>query len=175
MCADMTIATAIPNIYAVQTVDSSKKATSLNRSLPDGRKEPLNIYIQVNTSGEDQKSGISPLTPATAASPSELVDLAKTVVQDCPRLRLLGLMTIGSFEASVEAGEENPDFAALVETRDVLEAILKAETSLSNPWGVDGHLELSMGMSSDFESAIKVGSDSVRVGTSIFGARPPRA
>jgi len=166
---------AIPNLWAVQTVDSGKKANALNRSLPEDRTDPLNVYIQVNTSGEDQKSGISPLTSSTASAPSELVNLAKLIVQECPRLRLLGLMTIGSFEASVAAGDENPDFKALVETREVLEGILKTDGSLSNPWGVEGQLELSMGMSADFESAIKSGSDTVRVGTGIFGTRPPKS
>jgi len=163
----------IPNIWAVQTVDSEKKAHALNKNLPEERSELLNVYIQVNTSGEDQKSGIGSLSPASGDSPSELVTLAKTIIGDCPRLRLLGLMTIGSFEASTDQSHENPDFKRLMETRNALEAILKSDPNLGG-WGNDGHLELSMGMSSDFVDAIKAGSSSVRVGTSIFGSRPPR-
>ncbi|KAG8906042.1 hypothetical protein FRB99_007699 [Tulasnella sp. 403] len=157
------------------TVDTSKKALTLNKSLPPGRTEPLNVYIQVNTSGEDTKSGIAPLTESSASSPSELVDLARLIIRECPRLRLLGLMTIGSFEASTEAGNDNPDFRSLVESKQVLEGLLKADSSLIEPWGMDGQLELSMGMSADFEQAIRAGSGSVRVGTSIFGTRPPKS
>ncbi|KAG8953036.1 hypothetical protein FRC04_002982 [Tulasnella sp. 424] len=164
---------AIPNIYAIQTVDSGKKATALNKSLPAERETPLNIYIQVNTSGEDQKSGITPLKKSEPAS-TDLVELAKLIIQDCPRLRLAGLMTIGSFEASTGSDEENPDFKSLVETKEALTDILRSDSSLSGEWGVNGDLELSMGMSADFELAIRAGSGSVRVGTGIFGSRPPK-
>ena len=83
-------------------------------------------------------------------------------------------MTIGALEASLSAseGDENPDFERLKETRTVLEEYL---SRLSDPalgqWGTSGRLHLSMGMSSDFEAALKAGSDIVRVGTGIFGAR----
>ncbi|KAG8957941.1 hypothetical protein FRC00_003272 [Tulasnella sp. 408] len=164
---------AIPNIYAIQTVDSAKKATALNKSLPADRETPLNIYIQVNTSGEDQKSGILPLKKSEPAS-TDLVELAKLIIQDCPRLRLVGLMTIGSFEASTSSDEENPDFKSLVETKEALTEILGNDSSLSGEWGVNGSLELSMGMSADFELAIRAGSGSVRVGTGVFGSRPPK-
>lgn len=160
-------AVAIPNIYAVQTVDSVKKATTLNRSLSEARSTPLNIYIQVNTSLEDQKSGLS--------TPEEILELAQTIIKDCQRLHLIGLMTIGSFESSNDDASENPDFVALVKARETLEAALKADEAVASlGWGVDGTLELSMGMSADFEKAIVAGSGSVRVGTGIFGARPPK-
>jgi len=164
---------AIPNIWAVQTVDEVKKATTLNKSLPIQRTDPLNIYIQINTSGETSKSGTLPLTRSAAPSPtSELEDLAKVVIRECPRLHLRGLMTIGSFKASTEAGDHNPDFRSLVETKEILEERLReAQNELGRGWGVEGQLELSMGMSADFEQAIRAGSGSVRVGTGIFGSR----
>ncbi|KAJ2559727.1 hypothetical protein EV175_000193 [Coemansia sp. RSA 1933] len=56
----------------------------------------------------------------------------------------------------------NPDFLALVKLRDDLEVKL----------GMG--LELSMGMSSDFGHALELGSNIVRVGSSIFGGRPPK-
>ncbi|KAF8868327.1 hypothetical protein CPB85DRAFT_1159296, partial [Mucidula mucida] len=105
------------------------------------------------------------------ASPSgELTDLAKFIVAECPRLHLQGLMTIGALEQSLTAGDENADFERLKETRDMLEAFCKAELGDAR-WGLDGRLLLSMGMSSDFEAALKAGSDIVRVGTGIFGGR----
>ena len=101
---------------------------------------------------------------------------------ECPRLRLDGLMTIGAKELSQQTAEsgENEDFERLRETRDVLQQWLVREFAQSpleyERWGRedDHQLILSMGMSSDFEAAIKAGSDTVRVGTGIFGGRPPK-
>ncbi|KAG8960046.1 hypothetical protein FRC03_007123 [Tulasnella sp. 419] len=166
---------AIPNIYAVQTLDSIKKASTLNRSIPPERTEPLNVYIQINTSGEDTKSGLPPPSSSESES-SEVLDLAKFIINECPKLRLIGLMTIGSFEASTTKDEENPDFACLVRSKETLESqLIDGEHMSKASWGARaGDLELSMGMSADFEEAIKSGSGSVRVGTSIFGSRPPK-
>jgi len=76
-------------------------------------------------------------------------------------------MTIGAIARSKATGEgeENEDFVALREERDRLEKELE----------LGGRkLELSMGMSEDFEGAIQMGSDEVRVGSTIFGTRPPK-
>lgn len=80
-------------------------------------------------------------------------------------MKLLGLMTIGAIARSKETGEgkENEDFVCLKDERDRLEKELGVE------------LELSMGMSEDFEGAIKMGSGEVRVGSTIFGERPPKS
>ncbi|KAK9241423.1 hypothetical protein V1525DRAFT_335175 [Lipomyces kononenkoae] len=147
---------AIPNLFAVETVDAVKKARKLN----DARNEDwqkLNVFIQVNTSGEHSKSGLAP--------GQDTVDVARYIVNECGRLNLLGLMTIGSIARSNAAadGEQNEDFTTLVKTKYLVESEL----------GMNG-LELSMGMSQDFEDAIKQGSTNVRVGSEIFGARPPR-
>ncbi|TGJ80443.1 hypothetical protein E0Z10_g8311, partial [Xylaria hypoxylon] len=84
-------------------------------------------------------------------------------------LHLLGLMTIGAIARSVAttAENENEDFVALREQRD----LVAKELGL----GQERKLELSMGMSEDFEGAIAMGSDEVRVGSTIFGTRPSRA
>ncbi|KAG5337804.1 hypothetical protein C0989_008834 [Termitomyces sp. Mn162] len=166
---------AIPNLHTVQTLTSSKTAKALDKALPPQRTTPLNILIQVNTSGEDAKSGLLPLSSASEDNiTSELFKLAKTVITECPRLHLQGLMTIGSLEQSLDAKEtkENPDFETLNETKDVLQKLLAKELEgQPNKWGEEGRLVLSMGMSSDFEAALKAGSDIVRVGTGIFGDR----
>ena len=102
--------TAIPNLYAVQTLTSAKAATALDKALPSPavRPEPLRVLLQVNTSGEDAKSGLPPLSPAAAedgdeADAAPLVQLARHVVAECPRLRLAGLMTIGALAESLGA------------------------------------------------------------------------
>jgi uncharacterized pyridoxal phosphate-containing UPF0001 family protein len=151
-------------------------ATALNKALPATRTGPLNVLLQVNTSGEASKSGLAPLdadcTDADAAS-TELLSLATHIVTSCARLHLLGLMTIGSLEASHSNTEINPDFERLRATRDLLENELRSSCGGSK-WGEEGRLLLSMGMSADFEGAIKAGSDVVRVGTTIFGERPKK-
>ena len=155
---------------------ASKAATALNKHLPASRALPLDILLQVNTSGEASKSGLAPLADdadadTTATASTDLAKLALHVLRDCPRLRLLGLMTIGSLEASLADSDGNRDFETLVRTRDALHQVLRAEAADFTSWGRDGKLLLSMGMSSDFAPAIQAGSDIVRVGTSIFGSR----
>ncbi|TVY37925.1 Pyridoxal phosphate homeostasis protein [Lachnellula subtilissima] len=117
---------------------------------------PLHIHIQLNTSGEASKSGVAP-GPDTSS-------LAQHIVNECPHLKLAGLMTIGAIARSKATGEgeENEDFKVLKEERDRLVGELGLE------------LELSMGMSEDFEGAIAMGSDEVRVGSTIFGTRPAK-
>jgi pyridoxal phosphate enzyme (YggS family) len=118
----------------------------------------LRVFVQVNTSGEESKSG---------CEPSEAADLSKHILEKCPHLHLQGLMTIGAIARSKATSEDNPneDFITLRQTRDRV-----AETI-----GIDKEvLELSMGMSEDFEGAIREGSTEVRVGSTIFGERPPK-
>ncbi|KAK9380905.1 uncharacterized protein V2V93DRAFT_391314 [Kockiozyma suomiensis] len=146
----------IPNLYVVETVDALKKARRLNDARGD-EMPVLNVFIQVNTSGEESKSGLAP--------GAEVVEVAKYIVESCPKLKLLGLMTIGSIARSKASGsEENEDFKSLVRQKIQVEQELE---------GV-GELQLSMGMSEDFEEAIRQGSTNVRIGSVIFGSRPPK-
>ena len=92
--------------------------------------------------------------------PKECVGVATEILGTCTNLSLAGLMTIGSRESS-QADGINPDFECL----RMLKEQVERECQLGNT------LELSMGMSDDFRSAIRQGSTSVRVGSKIFGAR----
>ena len=139
---------SIPNLFLVETIVSAKHALALNKACAD-RKEPLGILLQVNTSGEASKGGVEP---------SDCLGVAQTILNDCPHLSLKGLMTIGSPEHSGMV--PNPDFDVLVHCQNELQTKLNLQG-----------LELSMGMSDDFETAIQQGSTSVRVGSSIFGKR----
>ena len=154
------LAARVPNLFAVSSVDSTRKADALQAGRAAGTADPavpLRVHVQVNTSGEPGKSGCAPGADVAA--------LCRHVRDRCPRLRLAGLMTIGALARSREAGQVNADFVCLRETRDrVVEEL-----------GWEGELELSMGMSADFEEAIRQGSDEVRVGTAIFGERPPKS
>ncbi|KAI9025053.1 alanine racemase [Phycomyces nitens] len=140
----------IPNLFAVETVDSIKKADSLNKAcVAVGRPEPLRVFVQINTSREENKSG---------TNPSDSTIVCKHIVEHCPQLALQGLMTIGMFGR--EPSEKNPDFECLVDCKKTVEAEMPGRT-----------LELSMGMSDDFVQALEAGSTNVRVGSKIFGAR----
>ncbi|KAM5355625.1 hypothetical protein ACJ41O_002271 [Fusarium nematophilum] len=155
----------IPNLFCVSSVDTSKKAQLLstarsnlltsNPSLPK-----ISVHVQVNTSGEEAKSGCAP--------GAETVALCREIVEACPGLQLLGLMTIGAIARSkaTTPETENEDFVTLKEQRD----LVAKELGLA-----EDSLELSMGMSEDFEGAVRLGSGEVRVGSTIFGQRPAKA
>lgn len=160
---DRVFIAAVSNLFVLETLASVKVASLLQKSLPEDRQVPLNVYIQVNTSGEDAKSGLPPMRDSSDVA-SPVAELALHVLRECPKLCLLGLMTIGSWDASHDASKPNPDFTTLQRTRQYLQTRLQAE-------GFEKRLELSMGMSADFMQAIREGSDSVRVGTRIFGER----
>ncbi|KAK6357906.1 hypothetical protein TWF730_007264 [Orbilia blumenaviensis] len=153
----------IENLYAVHSIDSVKKVLALNRLRPDGF-PILNVFVQVNTSGEKSKSGVDP-------DGDDLWDIVGVIRKECPKLRLMGLMTIGAIARSQAAkeGEENEDFARLVKVAEGLEQRIESEE------GEKVELKLSMGMSDDFPGAITMGAGYVRVGSSIFGARPSKA
>lgn len=159
----VTLARDVPGLWAVESVDTEKKATLLDKGWGErtlGGEDRLRVFIQVNTSGEESKSGIKP---------SDALTLCHFIQEQCPRLRLQGLMTIGAIARSMATTPEteNDDFICLRETRDRAAKELGLE-------GEEDTLELSMGMSGDFEGAIALGSDEVRVGTTIFGERPPK-
>lgn len=141
---------SVPNLYVVESVDREKTATALNKAVISvERAEKLKVMVQVNTSGEESKSG---------CEPGEAARLARHVEEKCVNLDLIGLMTIGAPDAS----EEPEAFKVLAKERQaVAEELGREETELC----------LSMGMSADYEAAIRMGSDSVRVGSTIFGAR----
>lgn len=145
----------VDKLACVETVSTLKLANKLNNAVAsyndendDKSTKQLGIYIQINTSGEDTKSGIE--------SEDELKELIQSIISDCPLLKIRGLMTIG-------APGDYSCFDTLVEFRKTAADILGLDD--------ENELELSMGMSGDFEEAIKRGSTSVRVGSTIFGAR----
>ena len=141
----------LPFADCIQTIDGIKLAGKIYAKLAE-REKRLRIYIQVNSSREEQKSG---------CVPEDCVALVTEISQRYSDwITVEGLMTIG-----INSPEE-----AKVAACFALMARLKEEiNSLSLP-SVDIK-ELSMGMSGDMELAIEHGSTMVRVGTAIFGER----
>ncbi len=131
----------------IDSVDTTELAARLNRIAGELNKK-IPVLIEVNTSGEESKSGVAP------KNFSELLDF--TVNQE--NLSLEGLMTVGPLTENEK--EIRKSFAAL---RGLIESA-RASTGLALPI-------LSMGMSGDFELAILEGSTMIRIGTLLFGPR----
>lgn len=130
----------------VHTVDRLKIARRLSEQRP-AHLPPLQVCVQVNTSGEDSKSG---------CAPEESLALAQAVAQ-LPRLTLRGIMALPA---------PSPDPA-------VQHAALRLVRTLFEQWRAAGLAvdTLSMGMSNDLEAAVEEGATLVRIGTAIFGHR----
>ena len=154
----------------VQTVDTLRLAQRLDAAVArrgsgtdgagrngqaaedDGGAAPLDVMVQVNTSGEPTKAGVDPAGAAELAS----------AVGALPHLRLRGFMTIGANSPDVDVVRAS--YEALAQARrDVL---------AGGAPGTGDAIELSMGMSGDLEIAVAAGATMVRVGTAVFGARP---
>ena len=133
----------------VQSVDRPGVAEALARHR-DPARAPLNVLVQVNVEGEAGKGGCDPV---------DVPDLAGRIAT-LPGLALRGLMAIPVPHEDPEA--RRPAFRAMRSLFDALAA--------QHP-GVD---TLSMGMSDDFPVAVAEGATLVRIGTALFGARPPR-
>ena len=128
---------AVELFDAIHTVDRLKLAQKLSNEIQAQGKAP-EMFIQINTGEEEQKSGISPKD-------------ADQFIADCLSLDLpiKGLMVIPPVNE-----EPSLHFGLL--------------RKIAERNGLEG---LSMGMSSDFESAIAMGATHIRVGSAIFGER----
>jgi pyridoxal phosphate enzyme (YggS family) len=132
----------------VHSVDRLKIAQRLSEQRP-ARLPPLQVCLQVNISGEASKSGLMP---------GEVAAVAHSVAK-LPRLVLRGLMAIP---------EPAADFAAQREPhrqlRELMNSLQAEGLALDT---------LSIGMSADLEAAIAEGATLVRIGSAVFGERPP--
>lgn len=115
--------------------------------------QPIDILLQVNVGDEDSKSG-------TTAQQLEALTRA---CSELPWLRVKGLMCLPPWAEDPE--QVRPHFRQLRQLAEAMDALNLPQTQMD---------ELSMGMSHDFEVAIEEGATLVRVGTAIFGARPPK-
>ena len=132
----------VKNLHAIHTVSSEKLVNKLQNSLTN----PVDIFIQINTSGEESKSGLKP-------EDTEGIESLVEKIKNADKLNFTGLMTIG--RPVQEDGSHVLDYKRLIHLRNDLSTDLK----------------LSMGMSADYVQAIEHGSDYVRIGSKIFGAR----
>ena len=132
----------------LHSVDTVRLAERLDRFVAAGE-DPLPVLVQVNTSGEVAKSGISP-----GEAPEAVHRIA-----ELPGLSVRGLMTMAPFT----------DRESVL--RDAFRALRRLHEKLGSLEGYRGE-HLSMGMTNDFGIAIEEGSTMVRIGTALLGPRP---
>ncbi len=132
-------------VHSIDTIALAEKLSLFREQLG----HPLEILIQVNTSGEESKSGF--------ADEEEFADAAARIAA-LPYLTLKGVMSMAPF-----VDEEKTIRSCFSQCRRWSERIEEF---------VDDYIILSMGMSSDFRYAIAEGSNLLRIGSLIFGEQP---
>lgn len=133
-------------VHLIHSVDSFKLAEVINdQAMKHNR--IIDVLIQVNTSNEEQKSGINP---------EDTKNLCEEIAK-LNNIRIKGLMTIGMFTEDEDIIRAN--FKCLKSIYDELKFV---HTSFEY---------LSMGMTSDYKIAIEEGSNMLRIGSAIFGYR----
>jgi PLP dependent protein len=140
----------LPLVSLIHSVDSERLLAAINEAqaeIAGGSDPPCNVLLEVNTSGEDAKHGLTA---------DEVEPLLNTAPQ-FPHTRICGLMTMAALEGGPDVATRN--FATLRE--------LRARLKLTAPGCVQLN-ELSMGMSGDFEIAIREGATIVRVGSALW-------
>ncbi|MFC2057896.1 YggS family pyridoxal phosphate-dependent enzyme [Campylobacterota bacterium] len=126
----------------MQSLDSIELANELNKKLL-AKETKMNCLLQINAANEESKSGVSS---------EEAADIYQTIKETCPQISLKGVMTIGAHSEEIKLIQQSFET-----THKIYEKLEK-----------DGATICSMGMSYDYELAIKCGSNLVRVGSALF-------
>lgn len=140
----------IDKVSMIHSVDSIRLASEISKRA-EGCGRIMDILVEINIGGEESKSGISP----------EQLESFIGETAELGGIRIRGLMTIPPVDID---GSSERYFAEMQE----LFSGIKAKTSGDSRFLFD---TLSMGMSGDFETAIKYGSNIVRIGSLLYGYR----
>lgn len=130
------------NPTLMQSLDSLELAQELQKKL-EAKSKSMSCLLQINSAYEESKTGVLP---------EEALSTYKTILDTCPNIKLKGVMSIG---AHVE------DEEAIIKSFKTTHDIFKELESL-------GAIYCSMGMSNDYELAIRCGSNMIRVGSALF-------
>ena len=125
-----------------QSLDSLKLATALNKRLTE-KEQTMNCLLQINVANEESKSGVSS---------EEAFDIYQQIQESCPQLKLKGVMSIGAHVKDEKIIQKSFEM-----THKIYDSLKDKTTTIC-----------SMGMSNDYELAIKCGSNLVRIGSKIF-------
>lgn len=126
----------------MQSLDSLELAYELQKKL-EAKEKTMSCLLQINSAYEESKTGVLP---------EEAVEVYNTILNSCPNIKLKGVMSIGA-----HVDNEDTIKASFIKTHDIFKALQP-----------QGAIYCSMGMSSDYELAIKCGSNMVRVGSALF-------
>ncbi len=126
----------------MQSLDSMKLALELNKKLL-AKEQSMNCLLQINAANEESKSGVSA---------AQALDIYQEIKETCSQINLKGVMTIGAHSEDTTLIQQSFET-----TQSIYEKLEK-----------EGAAICSMGMSSDYELAIKCGSNLVRVGSALF-------
>lgn len=140
----------IDKVDLIHSVDSLKLAKEINKRA-EQKGKVMDILVQVNAAHEESKWGIDP---------GQTKPLIREILESCPNVRIKGLMTVAPF--ADDPDEIRPYFA---QVKQLFDEYSKIEGEMLD------FEYLSMGMTHDYVTAIEEGSNLVRVGTGIFGAR----
>lgn len=129
-----------PSLF--QALDSIELALALEERLAN-KNQTLDCLLQINSAAENTKSGVTP---------QMAIDIYQEIIERCPHISLKGVMSIGAHTDNLQIVQQS------------FETTYKVFDSLKNK----GAVICSMGMSGDYELAIKCGSNLVRIGSSLF-------
>ncbi|MGN1133842.1 MAG: YggS family pyridoxal phosphate-dependent enzyme [Oscillospiraceae bacterium] len=135
----------INDVSLIQSVDSIKLANEINR-LAEKNNRIMNVLIEINIGDEISKSGVSS---------TELLDLIYRV-SEFKNIKIKGLMAIPPVNSGEDIFEKMNNIFLDVKSKNIPDVSMDI---------------LSMGMSGDYVTAIKYGSNLIRIGTKLFGAR----
>jgi pyridoxal phosphate enzyme (YggS family) len=137
-----------PFVSMIHSVDSIKLAEEISKQAEKNNRT-IDCLLQINSSGEDSKSG---------CEPEDALELTETFL-NIPNIKLRGFMTIGSFS-------EDPD----VSFKEF--SLIKKISEVAKAKFPDANIDqISMGMTHDYALAVEIGATMVRIGSAIFGAR----
>lgn len=137
----------VERLAMLHSLDRVRLADELQREL-ERTDRKLRALLQIHATNESAKHG---------CPPSEVQPLLDHVMSSCPRLEVCGLMAMGPLD-----GDSRPSFELVASLRDEL----AAHSGLPLP-------HLSLGMSHDLEVGVAARATMVRVGSAVFGPRPP--
>ena len=128
--------------FLLHSLDSIELAEELNKRLK-AKEQTMSALLQINAAGEATKSGVST---------EQAYDIYQQIRESCPNINLKGVMTIGAHTEDTALIQKSFE-----ETYGVYEKVKR-----------EGATICSMGMSGDYELAIRCGSNLVRVGSALF-------
>ena len=128
----------------MQSLDSMELALELNKKLL-AKEQSMNCLLQINAAKEESKSGVST---------AQAIDIYQEIKETCPQINLKGVMTIGAHS----------------EDTKLIQQSFETTQSIYEKLEIEGASVCSMGMSNDYELAIKCGSNLVRVGSALFNS-----